>query len=153
MTPRRAAARRGLSLLEVLIALAVFLIAYVGVWQLMNLSSDQAVELTNRNRATQLAQSKLDEVLSGSLALQSQGDTGFEDEYNAPGFTYQIDVADGAVSSLHVVTVTVTRETATSTVKVQVSQMVLDPAQAGSTQDVQPLATTTTGSSTSSTGN
>ena len=151
-SPRRAAARRGLSLLEVLIALAVFLIAYVGVWQLMNLSSDQAVELTNRNRATQLAQSKLDEVLSGALALQSQGDTGFEDEYNAPGFTYQIDVADGAVSSLHLVTVTVTRETATSTVKVQVSQMVLDPAQAGSTQDVQPLATTTTGS-TSSTGN
>jgi len=151
-SPRRAAARRGLSLLEVLIALAVFLIAYVGVWQLMNLSSDQAVELTNRNRATQLAQSKLDEVLSGALALQSQGDTGFEDAYNAPGFTYQIDVADGAVSSLHVVTVTVTRETPTSTVKVQVSQMVLDPAQAGSTQDVQPLATTTTGS-TSSTGN
>ena len=152
IAPRRAAARRGLSLLEVLIALAVFLLAYGAIWQLMNLSSDQAVELTNRNRATQLAQSKLDEVLSGALALQSQGDTGFEDEYNAPGFTYQIDVADGAVSSLHVVTVTVTRETPTSTVKVQVSQMVLDPAQAGSTQDVQPLATTTTGS-TSSTGN
>jgi type II secretion system protein I len=152
IAPSRPAARRGLSLLEVLIALAVFLMAYGAIWQLMNLSGDQAVELTNRNRATQLAQSKLDEVLSGALPLSSQGDTGFEDQYNAPGFTYQIDVADGAVSSLHLVTVTVTRETATSTVKVQVSQMVLDPAQAGSTQDVQPLATTTTGG-TSSTGN
>jgi general secretion pathway protein I len=152
MTTRQAAARPGLSLLEVIIALAVFLISYVAVWQLMSGASDQATVLTNRNRATQLAQSKLDEVLSGALPLSSQGDTGFEDEYNAPGFSYQIDVADGAVSSLRVVTVTVTRDTPSGMVKVQVTQMVLDPAQAGSTQDVQPLASGTSTGSTS-TGN
>jgi general secretion pathway protein I len=144
MTAPRRAARRGLSLLEVLIALAVFLIAYVGIWQLMSISGDQAVALMNRNRATQLAQSKLDEVLSGALPLQSQGDTAFEDNYNANGFTYQIDVADGAVTSLRVVTVTVTRETPTGTTKVHVTQMLLDGSQAGSTQDVQPLSGTTT---------
>ena len=83
MTARRVA-RPGLSLLEVLIALAIFLIAYAAVWQLMSTANDQAVELTNRNRATQLAQAKLDEVVSGALPLESQGETGFEDEYNAP---------------------------------------------------------------------
>src|SRR5262249_31479082 len=150
---RRAAVRRGLSLLEVLIALAVFLIAYIGIWQLMSLSGDLAIELTNRNRATQLAQSKLDEVLSGALPLQSQGETGFEDDYYAPGFTYQIDVADGAVQSLRVVTVTVMRETPTSTVKVQVTQMLLDPSLAGSTQDVQPLSSTSQSGSSGGTGN
>jgi type II secretion system protein I len=144
---RRAAARPGLSLLEVLIALAVFLISYIAIWQLMSMAGDRALELTNRNRATQLAQAKLDEVIAGALPLSSQGDTGFEDEYNAPDFTYQVDVNDGAVSSLHVVTVTVTRVTPTGTVKVQVTQMLVDPAQTGSTQDVQPLAGTSQSSS------
>ena len=53
MIAARRAARPGLSLLEVLIALAVFLISYIAIWQLMSMAGDQALELTNRNRATQ----------------------------------------------------------------------------------------------------
>src|SRR5947209_13117077 len=148
MVTRRAEARRGLSLLEVLVALAVFLISYIAIWELMNLSGKQALTLSYRNQATQLAQAKLAEVTSGVVPLSGQGDTAFEDEYDAPNYTYAIDISDGAVSTLKVVTVTVTRTGQDgSTVKVKVSQMMLDPTAVGSTQDVQPLTPSTSSAS------
>src|SRR6266478_1235136 len=72
--------RKGMSLLEVIIALAIFLMALIGIGHLITFSGQQTLELSERGHAAQLAQAKLAEVIAGIQTLSSQGDTGFEDE-------------------------------------------------------------------------
>ena len=136
----RRAPRSGLSLLEVLIALAVFLFSYVAIWQLMNLANDRATDLAYRNLATQLAQSTLAEIAAGSQPLQAQGDTPVGD--NAPDFTYSVEINSGPVDSVKSVAVTVTHESKGRTMQVKITQMMLDPSTVGSTQDVQTVTGT-----------
>src|SRR5262245_21758687 len=77
---RPACPRRGLSLLEVLVALAIFLLSFVAIGRLVTLASDHAVELQQHSHATRLAQSKLNEVLCGALGLESAEGSFDEDE-------------------------------------------------------------------------
>src|SRR5438309_256015 len=51
--------RRGLTLLEVIVALSIFLMALVGIGRLITLASDAAVEVQQQGQAVQLAQSQL----------------------------------------------------------------------------------------------
>jgi Tfp pilus assembly protein PilV len=145
----RANVRRGLSLHEVIIALAVFLISYIAIYQLMNLATDQAIELSYRNQATLLAQRKLAEIASGVEQFQSNGDSAFDDPDG--DYTWSAEVNESDVSSLlSVVSVTVSRPyKGDYTIKVTLTQMMLNPTEVGSTQDVQaaPLSSQSSGSS------
>src|SRR5262249_35590829 len=134
----------GLSLLEVLVALAIFFVSYVAIWQLMNVAGDRAEEVAQRNQATQLAQSKLNEMIAGVEPMESISETEFED---APRYFYDVTVSDGPVASLRTVQTTVKHKdkNGNETLVVKLTQIVLDPASAGSTQDVVG-ATDTTGS-------
>lgn len=149
---QRTTVRRGLSLLEVIIALAVFLISYIAIYQLMNLATDEAIELTYRNDATHLAQRKLAEIAAGVEGFQSSGDTAFDDPDG--DYTWSADVEAGAVESLSIVTVTVSRNFQGGTLQVTASQMMLNPQNIGSTQDVQatPLNSATSGATASPSG-
>src|SRR5262245_10565635 len=80
----RGAGRAGLTLLEVLVALAIFFMAWVGIARLINMASDQAVDARLQIEALQVAQSKLDEVASGITPLESQSDNAL-DPSEAPG--------------------------------------------------------------------
>jgi len=158
LTPRRPA----LTLLEVLIALAIFLLAMVVFGEMVVRNSQLARDVQRQNLATRLCKSKLNEVVSGVVPLSSQGDVPFDE---APDYTWSLDAENGSVDGLWNVTVRVTRTQtdAGDPIECSVTQMVLDPSIEGSTQDAIPvtvstdntngLGSSTSAPSSSSTGN
>ena len=141
LTPpaRLAPARPALTLLEVLIALAIFLMAMVVFGEMIVRNGQIARDIQRQNLATRLCKSKLQEVLSGAVPLTSQGDEAFDEE---PDYTWSLQADSGAVDGLWNVTVTVTckQADAADPIQVAVTQMVLDPSIEGSTQDATPVS-------------
>jgi general secretion pathway protein I len=122
---RRLGRRSGLSLVEVLVALTIFLFALIGIGRLITLSSDQALNVEQQGQAIQLCQAKLASVVAGALPLKSQGDVAFEDE---PNWHWSLDAEQASVAGLWNVTVRVNRTRPDgSKLEVSLSQMVLDP--------------------------
>ena len=131
--------RPALTLLEVLIALSIFLLAMVVFGGMVLRNGEIARDVQRQNLATRLCQSKLAEVVAGAVPLTSQGDSAFDEE---PDYTWSLTADNGAVDGLWNVTVSVTRRQtdAGAPVKCSLTQMVLDPAVVGSTQDVPVVA-------------
>jgi len=145
---RRPVARPGLSLLEVLIALAVLLISLTGLGYLLTMAGNLAQQGQMRTEAAQLCQSKLAELAAGATPLSS-GEGAFEE---APQYQWSVSAEQGAAQGLWNVTVRVSRERpGGSRIQVALNQMILDPSAIGSTQDAPP-SSTTTAADTSATG-
>jgi type II secretory pathway pseudopilin PulG len=147
--------------MEVLISLAILLLGLVGLGYLLNAASDRAREAQVRTEALMHAQSKMAEVIGGSIPLQGQGEQDVED---ASDFRWSMECNQGTADNLWSVSITVTRRRSLGTpLAVTLQQMVLDPTAIGSTQDVPTTASTSnspdssqsssSSSSTSSTGN
>ena len=86
--PARSAARRpGMSLLEVLVALAIFIMTLAALGQLVQLGLEEAAEADNQTVAARLALSKMGEVESGLIDVAA-GDAG--------EFTEQETLSDGS---------------------------------------------------------
>src|SRR5205807_4924823 len=115
-----------MSILEVLVAMAIFLMALAGLAQLMAISTDLALETHLTNEATQLAQSKMNDFIGGIEPLTGgQGTTPFDDD--SPWSWSAECQADGTVSNLYTVTVHVTRKRADGTTfEAELTQMVVD---------------------------
>jgi|GEM_PF-1000693 len=134
------ARRKGISLLEVLGATAIFLMSIVAIGELMSTSTDQALDVQYRSRATRLCQSKLNEFASGIEQLSGATSGEFEEE---PQWTWQADVtSETSAPNLYRVKVTVSRDTSRGPVEVSMTQFIFDPQQRG-----QITATTTAPSS------
>ena len=70
MTSRgRAGGRPGLTLLEVLVALAIFLLSFAAISQLVTTAGHRALEARRKEEAARLARSKLAEVFAGAVPL------------------------------------------------------------------------------------
>src|SRR5262249_30485154 len=80
LRPRRA--RRGLSLLEVLVSLSIFLFALIVIGRLVVMGTDLALDVQYQSQATQLCQSKMAEVLCGAVPLSSQNEVPFDEDSN-----------------------------------------------------------------------
>ena len=145
MRLRPAARRPGITLLEVLGATAIFLMSIVAIGELMSSSTDQALEVQFRSRATRLCQSKLNEFAAGVEQLSGATEGDFEEE---EGWTWKAEVTpDGSAANLYKVQVTVSRDTSRGPVEVTMAQFVFDPLQRG-----QLTASTTTDASGSGSG-
>ncbi|VTS06176.1 type IV pilus modification PilV family protein [Tuwongella immobilis] len=121
--------RAGLSLIEVIVALSIFLFAFIAVGQLINLSSDSAREISYQSDGIRIAQSTLAQVVAGILPLETVTDSSVEDE--SP-WTYSIDCEQQSVANLWKVTVTAKRpRPGGTTVEVPLTQLVLDPSVRG----------------------
>src|SRR5262249_2206928 len=132
--------RRGLSLMEVLVSLAIFLLSLVALGELISFAQDRAIEVDARSEAAHLCQSKLNEVICGITPLDNQNEVPFDE---APDFTYSIEVSSGQAAGLSSVTITVSKQFPTGgKIEASLSQMILDPSQFGSTQDVTTIAGT-----------
>jgi type II secretion system protein I len=132
--PPHARARSGITLLEVVISLAIFMMSLAALVHLVTAASNRAVLAQHRQRAALLCQSKLADFASGSQALDSQKDGSFTDR--EPGWGWTANVAEGDFPNLKNVTVTVKRDLPTGqTVQVSMTQMIIDPASRGSTAD------------------
>ena len=148
------APRSGLSLLEVLVALAIFLIGLIGIGQLVTFSGDQALDVQQEGQAALLCQSKLAEVLAGVVPLESQTDVAFEED---PNWQWSVTAEAHTVANLWRVEVKVSRQRPdNSRVECYLSQLVFDPKQRGSMPSASgaaatdPATTQGTGTDTSS---
>jgi general secretion pathway protein I len=129
--------RPGLSLLEVLVALAIFLLAIVAIGRLVVLAGEQALDVKLQSQAAQIAESKLAEIAVGAVALESQSEVPVEED---PDWLWSLDVP-----GLWNVTVRVLRMRPEGTLGeyCSLSQMILDPSLRGSTQDTVTISGTT----------
>jgi general secretion pathway protein I len=144
--PRR---RPGLTLTEVLVALAIFLLAIVAVGALISQSSDNAARVNDRSRAARVCQSKMAEFQCGSLPLESVDEQPVDDDDTGLLWSATVDSAPSGLTNLYQVQVTVSRETPDGgkTTLCTLTKLVLDPSAFGSAQDVppSPLSSTSTG--------
>src|SRR2546428_1079685 len=97
--------RRGLTLLEVLIALGIFLMSFAAICTMITMSGDRALDVQQQGQATQLAQAKLAEVAAGVVPLSGQNDVPFDED---PNFLWSLDAVQSDIAGLWKVTVRVT---------------------------------------------
>ncbi len=143
--------RRAFTLLEVLTALTIFLLAMAVFGTIISRNGDIAAEIQRQNLATRLCQSKLHEVAIGVVPMASQDGTPFDEE---PDYTWSLDAETGPTEGLWQVTVTVKRTASDNgdVVQCTLTQMVLDPTVVGSNEDVIPVTSSTTSGSTTANG-
>ncbi len=130
--PRHSRSRPGITLLEVIVATAIFLFAMGALLKLSGLAGDEAVAVRQKTHATELALSKMSEVVAGITPLSSADAQPFED----PDADYQWSLtanSSGNTSGLYAVTVTVShpRPSGSTPMQVSVSRMVLTPSYRG----------------------
>jgi prepilin-type N-terminal cleavage/methylation domain-containing protein len=138
LSQRHPVVRSGFSLLEVLVAMTIFLFALVAIGGLIALGGDRALEIQYRSQAAQICQSKLAEVVAGSIPLSSQGDSPLDED---PDWTWSLDAQQGSVTGLWNVKVTASRPRPDgSKIEASLQQMVMDPSLRGSTLDAAAAA-------------
>lgn len=113
---RRNSLRRGLSLLEVILSIAILGMAMVAISQLYFLGYRSALQTRYRSEANMLVDSKMAELASGVLPLESGGGSIEEN----PDWSYSIDIQSSQQPGLLLTTVTVER-TSNANVAVSVS--------------------------------
>jgi prepilin-type N-terminal cleavage/methylation domain-containing protein len=130
--------RPGLSLLEVLIALAIFLVAMGVLGHMINLASDRALEVQQQGEAAQICQAKLAEVVAGAVELVAQPEAPLEED---PSWTWSVEPESTEIPGLWRVHVRVRREqSAGNPIEWVLSQMVLDPSMRGTVFDQPPTS-------------
>jgi len=126
-SPKRSA-RSGLSLIEVLVALAILLMALTVIGQLVDMGSDREMQGRLQTSGSRLALAKLAEFESGATPLEG-GQGTFEGD--DAGWQWDATVEPQSTPNLYLVTVVATRELKGQTVTITMSQMILDPAVIG----------------------
>jgi type II secretory pathway pseudopilin PulG len=139
----RPARRPGLSLLEILLSLAIFLMSLVAIGGLVESGSDRGMSAAMQAAGTRLAQSKLAEVEAGAIPVSSGGQGTFDDE---PEWNWSIEPGSAAVPNVYPVTVRVWRDYGGGRYEVVLTQMVFDPAQMGNASEAPKPTTSSTGS-------
>lgn len=132
--PGRGAARPGLTLIEVLLALAILLMSLAAIGQLVDMGSDRGLDARFHVRGTRLAQAKLAECEAGVIDVTSGGSGTFDDE---PDWSWAVDSQPETATNLYRVTVTVSRDNRGKKFEIVLSQQVYDPAMTGSAAQAQ----------------
>jgi type II secretory pathway pseudopilin PulG len=132
--------RAGLTLLEVIIGMAIFLMSIVAILQLVISGTDRAQEVRFQTRTSIRCQAKLAEVMIGIEPINGgSGYTPFVEDYDKD-LQWKMDVTPAEATGLWMIKISVKADLANgSTVESTLSQMVLDPTIRGTTFD-QPLA-------------
>jgi prepilin-type N-terminal cleavage/methylation domain-containing protein len=144
--PSNRSLRAGFSLIEVLLALAIFLLAVVAIGRLVDMGIDRQIESRLKIRGARLAQSKMAEVVSGSQG-QGQAPTSGSGTFDNDDSDFSWDVTADLQTpqNLYLVTVTVKHSSKLGEPFV-LAQMVFNPLMMGSAQAA--TATTDQGSAT-----
>ena len=147
--------RRGVTLLEVIFAMVIFLGAFVALNQLVTVATDNAYVVQQQGQALLLCEAKLAEVCSGIAALESNEtySTFSSQDWTNLDETWQWKMTanqDGEIAGLYNVQVWVQRDMGSKKLEVTLSQMVLDPTMRGSTADVAGVTTSPDASGSSS---
>jgi Tfp pilus assembly protein PilV len=156
---RTSSRRAGLSLMEVLIALVIFLSSLIVIGRLIIMGGERALEVKLESYATQLCQSKLAEVSAGAIPLSGQGEMPFDED---PNWVWSLEAEEADAPGLWRINIRVTRQQpAQPKIECAIRQLVLDPSLRGGTTAATPAGTdtpttpetsATSGSSTSGSG-
>ncbi len=136
--------RSGLTLLEVVVATAIFLISVIAIAQLSNIGSERAMDVHLQTRTSMRCQAKLAEIIIGAEANTSGSYTNFTDDFDKD-LQWRAEVSDAGPTGLKLAKVWVKAELSTGkVVESQLSQMYVDPSIRGTTFDQpnEPPSTT-----------
>ncbi len=131
--------RAGLSLIEVLLALGIFVMSIVAIGRLVDMGMDREIESRFLIRASRLAQSKMGEVVSGVIPI-SQASSGSGTFDTEPEWSWSMTSVQQSAPNLYLITVTVSRDNRGQPFKLDLAQMVIDPLMLG---NAQPATSTT----------
>jgi Tfp pilus assembly protein PilV len=136
---RRPLGRRdGITLLEVLLSMGIFLLAMTALTRLLDIGTDAALDATFQSDANRLAQSKLAEIEAGVLTPDANVSGTFDAE---PAWSWQVVSTAMSVPNVYTVAVTVSRTTG-KPVTVTHTQIVYDSRQMGKSGEIaKPEAT------------
>jgi general secretion pathway protein I len=129
-------ARSGFSLMEVMLALAIFLLALVAIGGLVDMGMEREVDSQLQVRGARLAQSKMSELVSGALPMSSTSGN-FDNESE---WSFDVTTQPTGPPNLYQVTVKVSRDNRGAKFEYVLAQMVINPSMTGS---AQPATTTT----------
>jgi general secretion pathway protein I len=118
--------RRGITLFEVMLALAIFLGAFAAISQVIDLGRQASVAGQLENEAVLRAQTKLAEVIAGVEPMSALQGQAFEDD---PNWTWGLEMGDGPHVDLLGLTVTVehVRPNGSIDASYMLTRMVRDP--------------------------
>jgi general secretion pathway protein I len=106
-TAKRGIIPRGITLYEVVIALAIFSGAIVALFEALSTATRAALQARMQSQAVLLAETKMAEVVGGAIQPTSTGDVPFA-ESGLEGWTYNVNVTPAAHTGINQVQVTVT---------------------------------------------
>src|SRR5437763_15636013 len=115
------ARRRGVSLLESLVSVAILFISVISINQLLDTAGQQAERVRQRSLAAQLCQSKMAEVVAGIVPLSGQSG----EVEDLPGWEWTVEAEEHDVSGLWRVRVSARRQNEDAAWSLD--QLVLDP--------------------------
>ncbi|QVL34372.1 type II secretion system minor pseudopilin GspI [Telmatocola sphagniphila] len=141
--------RSGLTLLEVIIAFAIFLMSIIALYKLMGNATDSAIEIESQSKATRLIESKMAEFISGVQPLSGGGGGSFDDE---DGWSWSADISPASLTNLYQVTITVTKDGSDNAIfpAASMTQYIFDPTMRGGSPMITQIDTSTSSSTSSS---
>jgi general secretion pathway protein I len=145
--------RRGLSLLEVVLATAILILAVVAIHRLVDVGTERGNDARAYTRGARLAQSKMAEVEAGLVSVSNESEGQFDGDDAA--WSFKVLPESSGPPNLYTVTVRVTRDVRGRPLEVTLTQMIFDPTKMGSAaQAERPAAedSSTTGTGTATTG-
>ena len=116
--------RKGLSLLEVILAIAILGVSMAVLYQMLGVGYRSAIETRARTDANILLDTKMAEVAAGVIPLENAG--GVEIAEN-PDWEYSVDVAEADQIGLLSVTVTVQQTEVARPLAISVVRFMADP--------------------------
>jgi prepilin-type N-terminal cleavage/methylation domain-containing protein len=105
MRSRRRTERRGFTLLEAIVSVAIMSIGLVAVIEAYGAAMRLSLQDEYLSTATMLASGKMEEVLKETYITAGSDHGDFGDEFEA--FTWTVDIADSEIEGLETITVTV----------------------------------------------
>lgn len=131
--------RRGLSLIEVLLALTIMIIAMAALGRLTDVGTERAADARAYTRGARLVQNKMAEVEAGIVGLEGEVTGTFDGDDG--GWEFTVTPEPTGPPNLYNVTVRAKYIRAGKPLEVVLTQLVFDPAMTGSTAQAERPAT------------
>ena len=126
--------RRGFSLIEVMLALTIMLLALAAIGQLVGIGTEHGNLARLKTRSTRLAESKMAEIECGAIGMTDGSGTFDGDDSQ---WTWSSTAQPAGPPNLYLVTVTVERPVRGITFTFALGRMMYDPAMMGSASQAE----------------